>query len=312
MNIYDNRINILNVKQGELRMKKNLIFKSSLVVVVWLISLVIGSVFVQNVFQERLENALFSDYIQMIVLYLFVIVMILMITKLLKQDSLIKEIKVINFRIGLMGVLSILICFGGDIFLLFEFIKTLFEKKELGTIILAEPYLFIMSMIAYFLVGFSEELCFRGIVLKMWINQDREKNRSWIKPTLVISIVFGLVHLVNLSNGLHFANIIYTLAQVLFASMYGVIFSGIMRKTNSVLCCGLIHGTINLLGNSAELIVPFNIMNIIPKVIMDQHSVLSGLITIIVVIPGFLWGIHVCKNKNTIGALYESDNEARA
>lgn len=296
---------------GVKNMNNKLVSKSIIIIIVWLGALITGSIFTQYILIRQINNLLMLEYVQMAVMYLFVIEVLFVISKILELDYVFNDLKIFNIHIGIIGILSIFLCFGGDIYLLFKFVNNLFIQEKITEITIVSPQIIAISMIVYFLVGFSEELCFRGILLKLWTNYNKNPKARWIKSTLIISIIFGLVHLVNLSNGLSRANVVYTVTQVLFASMYGVLFAGVMCKTNSIWLCGLIHGTINLLGNSAELFVPMNIMSTIPKELMEQHSALSGIVTIIVVFPGFLWGLCTCKNKDNIGEINETDIKTR-
>lgn len=74
-------------------------------------------------------------------------------------------------------------------------------------------------------VGFSEELFFRGIILNML------KKDGAIYSIIVSSIIFGILHISNLLGG---ANQLYTLLQIIYALLFGLVAASIVTLHRSL------------------------------------------------------------------------------
>jgi membrane protease YdiL (CAAX protease family) len=85
------------------------------------------------------------------------------------------------------------------------------------------------------LVGYCEELLFRGIVLR----GARGSGLSELKVMLVVALSFGLFHGANFFLG---QGIIATEQQVLFATINGAVFYMIFRKSGLLIVPMILHG----------------------------------------------------------------------
>lgn len=85
------------------------------------------------------------------------------------------------------------------------------------------------------LVGYCEEILFRGIVLR----GARGSGLSELRVMLVVALSFGLFHGVNFFLG---QDIIATIQQVLFATLTGAIFYLIFRKSGLLIVPMILHG----------------------------------------------------------------------
>ena len=99
---------------------------------------------------------------------------------------------------------------------------------------LIETIFYILSM---FMVGFLEELIFRGLLF------NTLKRDSLKTAIIVSSITFGIGHIVNLFTG--YSDIILTLLQIIYATSAGFMFVMIYYKTNSILPCIFFHSLFN-------------------------------------------------------------------
>ena len=86
-------------------------------------------------------------------------------------------------------------------------------------------------------VGFAEEILFRGFLFKAIAN------KSATAAILISSSVFGIIHIFNLLYG---ADVIATLAQVIYATSLGMMFSVFFYKTNNIVPCIICHCIINI------------------------------------------------------------------
>jgi membrane protease YdiL (CAAX protease family) len=85
-------------------------------------------------------------------------------------------------------------------------------------------------------VGFSEELVFRGLVLQALLAKGR------MLALLVSSLLFGAVHLVNILYG---SAVPITLLQVLGASVFGFGLGAVVLRTGALWPAMLIHALAN-------------------------------------------------------------------
>ncbi len=98
-----------------------------------------------------------------------------------------------------------------------------------------ETALYIASML---LVGFLEEVVFRGLLFKAMLP-------GGIKSAVIVSsLTFGIGHIVNLLNGAEF---LPTLLQVCYAVAIGFLFTLIFYKGKSLWPCILTHSIFNAL-----------------------------------------------------------------
>lgn len=78
-----------------------------------------------------------------------------------------------------------------------------------------------------------EEVVFRGIVLTVFLNRYSER-----KSIIFSSIGFGLMHLLNLSNGREF---VWVMGQVVWAFILGLFYGYVFVKTRSLLPSMIVH-----------------------------------------------------------------------
>lgn len=86
-------------------------------------------------------------------------------------------------------------------------------------------------------VGFSEEILFRGFLMKAIMNKNPKA------AILLPSIIFGIIHITNLFSG---ANIIMTILQVIYAIFFALMCSIFFYKTNNLIPCMICHSITNI------------------------------------------------------------------
>lgn len=96
-----------------------------------------------------------------------------------------------------------------------------------------EAALFILTML---LVGFLEEVIFRGLLLRALLP------KGIVSAVMIASLTFGLGHIINLINGAPLAD---TLRQLAYASATEFLYTILAYKGKSLLLCILSHGFIN-------------------------------------------------------------------
>ena len=96
----------------------------------------------------------------------------------------------------------------------------------------------IYAAVSMALVGFAEELLFRGFLFKAMLKDGNVK-----AAIIVSSLTFGLGHILNLFTG---QNLVETLNQVFFAVAVGFVFTFVFYKSGSLLPGILAHSIIDV------------------------------------------------------------------
>ena len=91
----------------------------------------------------------------------------------------------------------------------------------------------IFAAVSMALVGFAEELIFRGFLFKALLKDGSVKT-----AVIVSAITFGLGHIINLFTG---HELFETLMQVVFAVAFGFVVTMAFLKSGSLLPCILAH-----------------------------------------------------------------------
>ena len=96
----------------------------------------------------------------------------------------------------------------------------------------------IWAAVSMALVGFAEELLFRGFLFKAMLKDGNVK-----AAVIVSSVTFGLGHIMNLFTG---QDLVETLNQVVFAVAVGFVFTFVFYKSGSLLPGILAHSFIDV------------------------------------------------------------------
>ncbi len=108
----------------------------------------------------------------------------------------------------------------------------------------------IIFTISVLLVGFAEELTFRGIILPVIIRANGEKNNAILIGIVLSSVLFGLIHYVNLFKDLNFSRIT---SIVIFATCFGSFAGGLFLRTGNIALVAVLHGLFNFAFNTSIL-----------------------------------------------------------
>ncbi len=111
---------------------------------------------------------------------------------------------------------------------------------------LTEPsYRVILFLIECLSIGFLEELIFRGILL-LFLYQALSHLKYRVFITILISsLVFGLFHIANLSEG---APLSSTLLQMGYSFLMGILWATIYMKTGNLWLSMILHALYNFFG----------------------------------------------------------------
>lgn len=100
------------------------------------------------------------------------------------------------------------------------------------------------AVLSMLLVGYIEEVIFRGFLFQGLLAKD-----GAAKAIVVVSVTFGIGHIVNLLAGQ--ANL-ETILQIIFAIAWGFLFTSIVYKSKSLIPCILAHGMVNAFSKFAQ------------------------------------------------------------
>ena len=126
------------------------------------------------------------------------------------------------------------------------------------------------------LVGFAEELIFRGFLFKAMLKDGNVK-----AAVIVSSVTFGMGHIMNLFTG---HDLIPTLTQVIFAVAMGFVFTLVFYKSGSLLPGILAHSFIDVTSVLAS----------------DEGSQSMNLIVhIVVIVVSVVYSLYLAKRVET-------------
>ncbi|VWL85004.1 CPBP family intramembrane glutamic endopeptidase [Oceanivirga miroungae] len=162
-----------------------------------------------------------------------------------------------------------------------------FAVMILGSLVLAYQYfinatysptknkLLLMAITTTMLVGFSEELMYRGIVLPAFL-----ENHSKFKTILISSAFFSSLHAVNILGGFELTGVI---SQVVVTFFVGITFACIFTEIKSLLPLIIFHGWWDFLSIGGGAVTESKITGAITAAIV-VFEILMGLIMLFTVI----------------------------
>ena len=106
----------------------------------------------------------------------------------------------------------------------------------------------VFAVISMALVGFAEEMIFRGFLFKAMLKDGNVKT-----AVIVSSVTFGVGHILNLFTG---HDLIPTLNQVFFAVSVGFVLTMAFYKSGSLLPNILMHSLVDVLSLFANNVTP--------------------------------------------------------
>lgn len=114
-----------------------------------------------------------------------------------------------------------------------------------GDAYLTRPDLVGLFAVDALLIGVFEEIAFRGVLFPLLLERRRCSTRQIFRTTVAVSVLFGLVHLVNLFGG---AGLGATLLQVGYSFLIGGMCAIVLLKSGNILLCILLHAVYDFCG----------------------------------------------------------------
>ncbi len=97
----------------------------------------------------------------------------------------------------------------------------------------------LFATLSMILVGFVEEMIFRGFLFKAMLSKDKA-----VVAITVSALTFGIGHIINLFTG---QASLETVIQIIFAISWGFIFTMVFYKSGSIIPCIIAHSLIDAL-----------------------------------------------------------------
>lgn len=207
--------------------KKQLI-KSIVVCVLWLIPF-----FVVSFFCDRIENDLIANLFKTLMRITASVGLMLYIRKEYAMKLGIKKEKL--FR----GIL-----WNGIVIFIFCLAMPLLNYKQPEISFIKGLPILLFYFVVYMIVGWFEEVLCRGVLFNAFKAYWGDNKKGIYLSAFVSSLLFGCLHLFNL-NG---SNTISTIAQVIYATFFGMLFSTIYYRTGNLLSCIILHGLVDFTG----------------------------------------------------------------
>jgi membrane protease YdiL (CAAX protease family) len=130
-----------------------------------------------------------------------------------------------------------------------------------------------------FTTGIFEELLLRGLCFYLLFTAWQHKSNALYKAAIAQAIIFGLAHIVNLTV----ADPLDVYAQVVYATLFGIGFAGLLAYTKSLWLPICIHTLINAASGFGFYFIPNLVLDHV-----DVSSYVAGIIVISILcaIPG--------------------------
>lgn len=130
-------------------------------------------------------------------------------------------------------------------------------------------------------IGIFEETMMRALVFYVLIQAWKDRPNGLFEAALVQALIFGGLHLIGLINGFK----VDVFAQVIYATLLGIGFAGVVAYTRSIWSAVFAHSAIDAAGN---LNTVFNPNFIQTPASIGTYAVLITIIAILITAPG-IW-----------------------
>ena len=163
-------------------------------------------------------------------------------------------------------------------------------------------YTLLLFFTSVILVGFLEEFVFRGAIFPLLMRSFRKKKQNILLSALLSSMLFGLIHYINLFSNPD--NIIGISSQVFLAFAMGVYFCGLFLRTNNIIIPAVIHGMVNF-AFGAEVLTN-NIKNSSAEInenVINWSSIIPTAIVFSFIMGGGIYMIRKTDKENILKRL---------
>jgi membrane protease YdiL (CAAX protease family) len=142
-------------------------------------------------------------------------------------------------------------------------------------------------------VGLFEEVIMRGFAFYILYRAWAQQKYGLYQAAIVQAVIFGLLHLFNLGS----APRVDVIAQVIYATLLGIGFAGVVAYTRTLWTAVFAHTFINTIGSISNIFVPNYIQ---PPTSVGNYIVLTVVILLLVTLPG-LWCLKQVNKNEYLG-----------
>ena len=115
-----------------------------------------------------------------------------------------------------------------------------------GTLTMQPAWYIIIYIICFLLVGFTEELFFRGLIANFLFDKHAKNPAGVWTATIWSGLLFGLMHLVNLLSMEDVNTVVGVLVQVVSVTAMGMALTAIYYRTRNIWVVVLLHAFNNI------------------------------------------------------------------
>lgn len=142
----------------------------------------------------------------------------------------------------------------------------------------------ILFVLTYLSTGLFEETVCRGVVFNLMNNKWGKTRRGCYLALFLSSLLFGVSHFIHFFLGNE--DLIQSLAQVMYATFFGVFFCGCFVRNKSIYPIMILHGLLDIVCDLDEIVVGGGIDKSMKTMSIEGATVLVG-ITVPFLIYGF-------------------------
>lgn len=138
-----------------------------------------------------------------------------------------------------------------------------------------------LGLFSNLFTGSLEEILCRGLVIALLVNYLHQQQQSYVllKAALLSSLLFGLVHFVNIFEKPETIGVIS--GQVIYATFIGMGFAACYLRTRSLFPLMLIHAAINTMGfltSAPNEVAAASFIDTLPAIIVCSPLMVYGLV----------------------------------
>ena len=138
-------------------------------------------------------------------------------------------------------------------------------------------YIFVLESISS---AFFEEIIFRSIILVFLLERLPRNKKGVFYAILISSLLFGLLHFVNLFSGVSIYNVSL---QIGYSFLMGMLWAVMYLKTKNIWLTIILHGTYNFFGQ-----VMFSL-----GVVNGRYDIYTIIITSVLAIGAIIYGLKI-------------------
>ena len=114
-----------------------------------------------------------------------------------------------------------------------------FYLQRIGADAVVEPVgEILVFVITMFLIGFNEEMVFRGMLLNLFLDKFGNSKKGILTSVIASGVIFGSVHLTNIFSGVSVGSAII---QAIEAALLGILFAEIYLRSGNIWITVIAH-----------------------------------------------------------------------